>query len=113
MRESVYFGDRHTAMEMGANIMWLGRRGVVDIAADIAVVVLGGDFRDRDEAGITGDIGALAVSADDLRDVLRTEKVLRLAFAVFAVGIDEEDVRGGSAASFLLRTRTQAGMPVP
>ena len=29
---------------------------------------------------------------NDLRDVLRTEEVLRLAFAIFAVGIDEEDV---------------------
>jgi hypothetical protein len=30
-----------------------------------------------------------------LRDVLRTEEVLRLAFAIFPVGVDEEDLLAG------------------
>jgi hypothetical protein len=79
-------------MKMGADIMGLGRRSVVHIAADVAVPVLGFNLAHRHEAGIAVHRLLLAIDVDDFADVLGAEEVLRLALAVFAVGIDEENL---------------------
>ncbi len=79
-------------MQVGADIVRLGRRGVIDVAADVAVPVLGLDLADGHEAGVAVHILPLAIDVDDFADVLGAEEVLRLALAVFAVGIDEKDL---------------------
>ncbi|OIQ71559.1 hypothetical protein GALL_468230 [mine drainage metagenome] len=77
------------------------RRGVIHIAADIAVVVFGRNFARRYAAGISRDIfsalGEAAVDVDDFGNVFRSQKILCLAFAVFAVCIDEHDVPASSS----------------
>ena len=100
-RQRIDFFHRHAAVQVGAHVVRLGRRGVVDVAADVAVVVFGGDFFDRHAAGVGRHIrpalGEAAVDVDDLGEVLRAQEVLRLAFTVFAVGIDKNDVRAALA----------------
>jgi hypothetical protein len=76
---------------MSAHIVRLGRRGVIDVATDIAVIVLRFNFRDGDEPVVTRHIGALTVGSDDFRNIFGAQKVLCFALAIFAVGIDEED----------------------
>ena len=41
MGEGVDFGDRNAAVQVGPDVVRLGRRGVVDVTADVAVVILG------------------------------------------------------------------------
>src|SRR5690606_6674419 len=86
--EGVDLGGGHAAVEVGAHVVGLGRRSVVDVAADVAVVVLGGDLGDGHEAGVAGHGGAGAVDVDDLVEVFGAQEVLGLAFALFAVGVD-------------------------
>ena len=79
-------------MQMGAYVVRLGRRGVVHIAPDVTVVLLGFNFLNRYKPGVALNIFPLTVGMDDFRDVFRTEEVLCLALAIFTIGIDEEDV---------------------
>jgi hypothetical protein len=110
--ERIDLPRRHAAVDVGAHVVRLGRRGVVDKAADVAVVVLGRDLGLGDEAGVAGHRFAPPVDVDDLGDVLGPQVILRLALAVFSIGVDEEDVLALGAPA-LLMTRMQAGMPVP
>ena len=87
----------HAAVEVGADVVRLGRRRVVDVAADVAVEVLGLDLArwargGRRPGSRRARRGERAVGVDDARDVLGAEEVLRLALAVVAVGVDEDDV---------------------
>ena len=91
MRQRVDLGDRHTAVQVRAYVVRLGRRRIVHITSDIAVVVFGLDLTHRHAARIGGDVMPGTVGMHDLVDVFRAQVVLRLAFAVFAVGIDEQD----------------------
>ena len=50
---------RYAAVDMRANVLRFGRRRVVDIATDVAIVVLALDLAARHHAGITGHILAL------------------------------------------------------
>ncbi len=77
-------------MQVGAHVVGFGRRGVIDIAADVAVVLFGDDLRLRHPSRISRNIFVGAVGVDDLVDVFRAQVVLRLAFAVFAVSVDEQ-----------------------
>ena len=89
-RRDLFRGN--AAMYMGADVLRLGWRRVVDMATDIAVEVFGLDFLDRNDPRIAGHITAPAVYVDYLRHVLRAQEVLRLALAIFAVRIDEQNV---------------------
>src|SRR3546814_19002514 len=82
-------------MQMRAYVMRLRRRGVVHVAADVAVVVLGSDLGPRHAPAVGGNLvdvaaGQGAVGMDDARDVLGAQEVLRLALAVVSVGVDVE-----------------------
>ena len=77
-------------MQVGAHVVRLGRRGVVHVATDVAVVVLRHDLGHRHAASVGGNVLPRAVGVHDFVDVFRAQVVLRLAFAVFAVGVDEE-----------------------
>jgi len=79
-------------MQVCAHVMRLGRRRIVHIAADVAVEVFGFNLFDRYQPGIAFDVLPLAIHMDDLGDIFGTEKVLRLALAIFPIRIDEEDV---------------------
>ena len=88
--QGINFADRYAAVQMGAHVVRFGRRGVVHIAADVAVVVFRFNVRHRHTLGIAVDVMPGAVGVYDFVDVFRPQVVLRLAFAVFAVGIDEQ-----------------------
>jgi len=95
--EGVDLGQRDAAVQVGTLVVGLGRRRVVHVAADVTVEVLRLDFGDRDAACVAGDLvafadGQRAIGVDDARDVPGAEEVLRLALAVVAVGVDEDDV---------------------
>ena len=91
-RKGVYLRHRHTAMDMRAHILRLGRRSIVDIAANVAIELLGLDLSNRHDAGIAGHILPPAVDIDNLGHIFGPQEILRLALAIFAVGIDEQHV---------------------
>jgi hypothetical protein len=66
----IYLGYRDSAVEMGADILRLGWGSVVDVAADVEVEVVLGQFGDVDHAGEAGDVLVVVVGGDDLLDVL-------------------------------------------
>ncbi len=88
--QHIDFTDRHAAMQIGAHVVRLRRRRIVHIATDITVVVLGLDFAHRRTAGVSGNVVTRTVGVNDLVDVLGPQVVLRLAFAVLAVSVDEK-----------------------
>ena len=88
--QGINFADRYAAVQMGAHVVRFGRRRIVHIAADVAVVVFRFNVRHRHTLGIAVDVMPGAVGVYDFVDVFRPQVVLRLAFAVFAVGIDEQ-----------------------
>jgi hypothetical protein len=90
--ERVDFLRRYPAMHMRAHILRLGRRRVIHVATNVAVIIFRFDLLDRNNTGITGHILAPAIDIDDLRHVLRPQEVLRLALTIFAVCIDEENI---------------------
>jgi hypothetical protein len=99
--EGLDLGGGDAAVEVGAHVVRLGRRGVVDVAADVAVEIFGGDVGHGHEAGVAGHVGAGAIDVDDLGDVFGAQKILGLALAVFAVGVEEEDVAAGGGVLFV------------
>ena len=92
MRERPDLHHGHATVDVCAHVVRLRRRSIVHVAADVAVPALGFDLAHRHEPRVGINVLPLAIDVDDLRDVLRPEEVLRLAFAKLAVGIDEEDV---------------------
>src|SRR3546814_13294129 len=92
-------------MQMRAYVMRLRRRGVVHVAADVAVVVLGSDLGPRHAPAVGGNLvdvaaGQGAVGMDDARDVLGAQEVLRLDLEVVAVGVeDRKSVVGGKSVA--------------
>lgn len=88
--EDIDLADRHAAVQVGAHIVRLGRRGVVHIAPDVAVVFFRLDFADRHAARVGGNGLAGAAGMHDLVDIFGPQVVLCLAFAVFAVSVDEQ-----------------------
>ena len=61
-----------------------------DVARDVEVVVVGGNFVECDDACDAFDIGIIAYPAVNVLDVLCSELVLRAASFVFLRGIDDE-----------------------
>ena len=90
MGQGIDLAHGHAAVQVGAHVVRLGWRGVVHVAADVAVVVFGLDFTDGHAAGVGGYGLPGAVGVHDFVDVFGAQVVLRFAFAVFAVGVDEE-----------------------
>ena len=77
---------------MGAHVLRLGRRAVVDVAPDVEIVFLGLQAGIGHEPAVGGHLQPVAVDVGDLLDVLGPQAVLVLAFPVLAVGVDEEHV---------------------
>ncbi len=77
-------------MKVRAHIVRLWRRAAVGVATDVQVsgFVLDNDLV-VDHGREAWHIGEGIIGADDLLDVLRIDEVLRTAFAIFAVGVDE------------------------
>ena len=77
-------------MKVRADIVRLRRWATVGVATDVQVpsfVLDNGLVVDYSRKA--GHIGEGIIGADDLFDVLRIDEVLRTAFAIFAVGVDE------------------------
>ena len=104
-----HFGHRHAAEQVGAHVVRLGRRRVVHVAADVEIEVVGctGDFRERHDAGVAGNVLVAVEGGYDLLDVLRAQVVLRAAGMELGVGVDEEHL--ASAFCGLVRVRRLAG----
>ena len=90
--QGVHLAHRRAAVQVVAHVVRLGRRGVVYVAADIAVAVFGLDLGHRHAAGVRGYVVPRPLSMDDFVDVFGAQVVLGFAFAVFAVRVDEEHV---------------------
>ena len=76
---------------MGAHVLRLRFGGVVHVAADVEVVVVGiGNLGLVYQAAVLGNLSLVGEDEIDLLDVLRAQFVLVLAFGVLAVGIDEQ-----------------------
>ena len=106
MFQGIDLNNGHPAMQMGSHIMGLGRRRIIDIAADIAVVVFRGYLRHRHPAGIGGNIRPPAGAMDNLIDVFRPQMILGLAFAVFPVRIDKQHMVALGGALFIHDQKT-------
>jgi hypothetical protein len=71
------FGFWHPADQMGLHILWFGIGRVVDVTADVEiVVVLVGDFRLVDEAAVFEQLTLMREYEIDLLDIFRSEFVL-------------------------------------
>ena len=88
--EGVDFNQRHPTMQMCRNIMWLGRWAVVNIAANVEVVVFLLKLADQHIASILRHIRMVVVDVCDFFNVFRPQRILVLAFFVFPVCIDEQ-----------------------
>jgi hypothetical protein len=86
-----HLGRGHATKQMGAYVMRLRWRRVVDVAPDVEIEVVGRvcDFRDRDDAGVGGHVFVAVEGGDDLLDVLRAQVVLGPAGMELGVSIDE------------------------
>src|SRR5689334_343085 len=80
----------HATYQMGVHVLWLRRRRVVSIAANVEVVVVVSEFITGNDGRVRWHIDERLERGDDLLDVLRTEVVLRATGLVLAVGIDED-----------------------
>ena len=81
----------YAADEVGLHIFRLRIGGVVHIAADVEVVVVGlDDLGLVHQAAVFGDLALVGEDEIDLLDVFGAQLVLVLAFGVFAVGVDEQ-----------------------
>ena len=87
-----HFGHGHATKQVGAHIVRLGRRRVVHVAADVEIEIVGGagDFGERHDAGVAGDVLVAVEGGHDFLDVLRAEIVLRASGMELGIGIDEE-----------------------
>ncbi len=86
----VHLEPRDAATKVCAHVLGFGWRGGVDVATDVEVVVVAGEFFAADDFGERGDVAELAVRRDDLLNVLGLEEVLGTTLSVLAVGIDEQ-----------------------
>jgi hypothetical protein len=64
-------GLRDAAVQMGADVLRFGRWGVVDVAADVEVVVVGLQLVGLDHPGKPADVLVFFVRSHDLLGVLR------------------------------------------
>ena len=87
-RQNLRFGN--AALQMGFHILWRRRLGIIHIAADIAVVVLGGQRLTAHQSAITVNLNLVVIGITDFLNVFGTERVLVLPLLVLAVGIDEK-----------------------
>ena len=88
-RRDLVLGD--AAHEVGLHVLGLGLRGVVHVAADVEVTVVGlDDLGFVHQAAVLGDLALVGEDKVDLLDVLGAQLVLVLALGVLAVGVDEE-----------------------
>jgi hypothetical protein len=104
---SVDLRGRDTPVEMGTHVVGFGRRGVVDIAADIAVVIIVAQLRVIDDLGEPIDVGKGAESGDDLLLVLWPQHILRFAFGVLAIRVDEQHLAAPFGRLRPLRSQDQ------
>ena len=86
---------------MGSHVVGLGRRGVVGVAANVAVEVVLGQLVDGGDLCEAVDIGEFPVRRRDLLFVPGAQVILGTALAVVAIGVDEQHL-----ASSLGRLRT-------
>jgi hypothetical protein len=68
----------------------LGRRCIVGVAADVEVVVVLAQHGVGHHGAEARHLGEVLEGVDDLLDVLGQQVVLRAAFEVLAVGVDEQ-----------------------
>ena len=87
---SRYLGLRDSSQQVRPYVVRFGRRGVIGVAADVEVVVFLRQFVVTYHGGEAGDVLVAIVGADDLLDMLGVQVILRPAFPVFGVSIDEE-----------------------
>ena len=77
---------------MRLHILRLGVGRIVQVAADVEVVVVGvHDLGLGHEVRVLGLLALVGEDEIDLLDVLGAKPVLVLALCVFAIGVDEED----------------------
>src|ERR1035441_2103467 len=84
------------AVQVGADVLRLRGRRVVDVAADVEVEVVVRQLGNAHHVGEAGDVLIVVIGRDDLLDVLGAEVVLRAAGGEFAVGVDEQNLAAAS-----------------
>ena len=91
----IALGD--AAAQVGGEVLDVLGLGAVDVAGQVEIVVVFriGDFRDRDHAGIAGDIALAGEGVHDAVDVLLAEAVLGAVFPKALAGINHEDAFAG------------------
>ncbi len=81
----------YAADEVGLDIFGLRIGGVVHVAADVEVVVMGfDDLGLVHQATVFGNLAFVGEDEIDFFDIFGAQFVLSLAFGVFSVGVDEE-----------------------
>src|ERR1017187_5081257 len=86
---------------MGADVVRLGWRRVVHVAANVAVVVLARDLRYGYPARGPRNVSRLPTGVDDFRYVFWSQEVLGFAFPVLAIGVNKQHVFAGSSVLFV------------
>ncbi len=102
------FGD--AADEVGLHVLGFGLGGVVDVAADVEVVImLLHDLGLAHEAAVFRQLAFVGKDEINLFDVLGAEFVLVLALGVFAVGVDEENLVTQGVGFILVEDKDAGG----
>lgn len=104
-----YFDDGHSANQMRTHVMRFRRRGIVHIAANIQIKIIGitGDLGTRYDACVAGNVLVVVEGGYDFFDVLWTKVVLCAASVELGVSIDEENL--AATLRGLVRVRRLAG----
>ena len=76
---------------MRPDIMRLGRRAVIDVAANVEIELFPAPVRLPAQGVSIFDLLSVAIDVGDLLDVFGTEEFWFLPFFEFPVGIDEEN----------------------
>lgn len=89
--EGVEVGIGYPAVQVGLDVLPVLGSVAVDVAGDVEIVVVGGNFLQGDEAGEPGEVELLGEGIDDLVHVHAAETVLGAVLEIALAGVDEEN----------------------